>query len=70
MISREAVVQLIGSTKTTKGLEIQAQIDYRDYQKGREVGDKEFGGIAITRDKFHGEWNYTISPSVKIGILV
>ena len=27
LINREAVVQLIGSTKTTKGLEIQAQID-------------------------------------------
>lgn len=70
LISREAVVQLIGSTKTTKGLEIQAQIDYRDYQKGREVDDEDFDGIAITRDKFHGEWNYTISPIVKVKILL
>ena len=69
LISREAVVQLIGSTKTTKGLEIKAQIDYRDYQKGREVDDEDFDGIAITCDKFHGEWNYRISPAVKIGIL-
>jgi transposase len=69
LISREAVVQLIGSTKTTKGLEIQAQIDYRDYQKGREVDDEDFSEIAITRDQFHGEWNYTISPVVTINIL-
>ena len=69
LISREAVVQLIGSTKTIKGLEIQAQIDYRDYQKGREVDDEDFDEIAITRDKFRGEWNYTISPVVQVGIL-
>ena len=69
LISREVVVQLIGKTTTTKGLEIQAQIDYRDYQKGREVDDDDFDGIAITRDKFHGEWNYTISPVTTFSIL-
>ncbi len=70
LISREAVVQLIGSTTTTKGLKIQAQIDYRDYQKGREVDDEDFDGIGITRDKFHGEWNYTISPVIKVNVLL
>ena len=70
LISREVVIQLIGNTKTTKGLEIQAQIDYRDYQKGREVDDKDFAGIGITRDKFHGEWNYTISPVIKVNVLL
>lgn len=68
LISREAVVQLIGKTTTTKGLEIQAQIDYRDYQKGREVDDEDFDEIAISRDKFHGEWNYTISSLITVGI--
>lgn len=68
LISRETVVQLIGSTKTTKGLEIQAQIDYREYRKGREVDDEDFNEIAITRDTFHGEWNYVISPVIKVNI--
>ena len=27
-------------------MKIQAQIDYRDYQKGREVGDEDFDEIA------------------------
>ena len=62
LISYEVVVQLIGNTKTTKGLQIQAQIDYREYLKGVEVEDKDFNSIAITKDMFHGEWNYTISP--------
>lgn len=64
LITHETVVQLIGNTKTTKGLQIQAQIDYRDYQKGKEVDEKDFTGIVITRNQFHGEWNYVISPSV------
>jgi len=62
LISQETVVQLIGNTKTTKGLQIEAQIDYREYCKGKEVDDKDFAGIAITRNEFRGEWNYIISP--------
>jgi Rhodopirellula transposase DDE domain len=64
LISQEAVVQLIGSTTTTKGLQIQAQLDLREYFKGTEVADEDFNGIAITRNEFHGEWNYTISPVI------
>lgn len=70
LISREAVVQLIGNTKTTKGLEIQAQIDYRKYETGKEVADEDFNEIGIIRDKFHGEWNYIISPLIKVNILL
>jgi Rhodopirellula transposase DDE domain len=68
LISKEAIVQLIGSTKTTKGLEIQAQIDYREYRKGRKVDEEDFRSIGITPDKFHGEWNYIISPVIKVTI--
>ena len=69
LISQEAIVQLIGNTKTTKGLKIKAQIDFREYQKGRTVSSRDFREIAITPDQFHGEWNYTISPTVEINIL-
>jgi hypothetical protein len=68
LISQEAVVQLIGNTTTTKGLQIQAQLDLRTYLKGTEVADEDFNGIAITRNEFHGEWNYMISPVVVFGI--
>ncbi len=64
LISQEAVVQLIGSTKTTKGLQIQAQIDYREYSKGKEVDENDFAGIVISKNQFHGEWNYTIFPAI------
>jgi len=58
------VVQLIGNTRTTKGLQIQAQLDYREYCKGKKVDDEDFKGIAITKNKFRGEWNYTICPVI------
>jgi hypothetical protein len=68
LISKEAIVQLIGNTKTTKGLKIQAQIDYREYENGQEVSEEDFQSIGIVRDKFHGEWNYTISPIERVEI--
>jgi hypothetical protein len=27
------------------------------------VTDEEFAAIQISRDEFHGEWNYSITPS-------
>jgi hypothetical protein len=27
------------------------------------VSDEEIAAINITRDAFHGEWNYTIAPN-------
>jgi len=68
LISREAIVQLIGNTTTATGLKIKSQIDYRKYEKGREVDDRDFESIGIVLDKFHGEWNYRIEPMVSIGI--
>ena len=68
LISREAIVQLIGNTTTTKGLTIKSQIDYRQYEKGKEVSDRDFESIGIVVDTFHGEWNYRIEPMVRIGI--
>lgn len=68
LISREVVVQLIGNTKTTKGLQIEAQIDYRQYEKGREVDQEDFKNIGLVPAKFHGEWNYMIVPIVTVRI--
>ena len=68
LISREAIVQLIGNTTTTTGLKIESQIDYRRYEKGKEVSDQDFESIGIVLDKFHGEWNYRIEPMVRISV--
>jgi hypothetical protein len=63
LISHEVIVNLIASTRTAQGLAIQAEIDTSRYPKGRKVSDEELAGLNLTRDKFHGEWNYSISPN-------
>jgi hypothetical protein len=60
--SRAVVVNLIGQTTTREGLEVRAELDTGRYKKGIKVTDEELGVVRITRDEFHGEWNYTIAP--------
>jgi hypothetical protein len=62
LVSRAVIVNLIGHTTTRTGLEIQAELDTGTYKKGIKVTDDELAAVRITRDNFHGEWNYTISP--------
>ena len=62
LLSYETIVQLIGSTTTSKGLEIRCEIDQAAYVKGKKVSDADLDAILIERDEFHGEWNYTINP--------
>ena len=64
--SREIIVELISHTTTEKGLTIQAELDMNTYEKGRVVTKKEFAALALTREVFHGEWNYTLAPRDKV----
>ena len=63
LVSHQVIVQLIGSTTTDTGLQVCCEIDGNLYPKGIKVSDQEIQGLNITRNQFHGEWNYTISPS-------
>jgi len=65
LISHEVIVNLIAATTTQKGLKVRASIDSKLYPKGIKVTDEEFTAIRIQRDDFHGEWNYSIIPSIK-----
>lgn len=60
--SRAVVVNLIGNTTTTQGLRIRAELDENSYDKGIKVSDEHLAAVQIKPDKFHGEWNYEISP--------
>jgi hypothetical protein len=62
LVSHQVIVQLIGSTTTETGLAVCCELDANLYPKGIKVSDEEMQAINITRDEFHGEWNYTISP--------
>jgi hypothetical protein len=59
----ETIVKLISRTTTAKGLKVICRLDRRKYPTGRKVTDEEIKQVNLKQNKFHGEWNYTISPS-------
>ncbi len=65
LVSHEVMIELIANSTTTTGLRIHAELDSGSYPTGFKVSDDVFEGLQIQRDEFHGEWNYTIVPSVK-----
>lgn len=62
LLSRQIVVQLIGSVTTEQGLRVRSELDENLYDAGIKVSDEELAAIRIERDEFHGEWNYRIRP--------
>ena len=60
LLSRQIVVNLIGSVSTAQGLRVRAEIDAKTYAAGIKVTDEELATVSIERDEFHGEWNYRI----------
>ena len=63
LVSYETVVQLIGSTRSKRGLTIRCELDEGKYETGVQVTDAELDAVRIERSEFHGEWNYTIFPT-------
>ena len=57
------VVNLISHVGTSKGLSIRAELDEADYPTGKTVSDEQLANLRIAREAFHGEWNYSFSPS-------
>ncbi len=62
--SYRTIVELIAATTTSKGLRIRAERDEGYYETGTKVSDAELAALPLTRHEFHGDWNYTLSPSV------
>ncbi len=63
LISHEVIINLISNTTTSTGLKVYAQLDDREYEKGIKVSDEQLATINISRNPFHGDWNYTMAPS-------
>ena len=61
----ETVVRLIAGTTTAKGLTVTCRLDRRRYPIGRRVSDEAFATVNLTRNAFHGEWNYSIHPRTR-----
>jgi len=62
--SLEVILSLIGATTTSTGLKLYAQLDQGTYERGLEITDDQLATVNITRHTFHGDWNYTVNPSI------
>ena len=60
--SYEAIVELIGSTKTKSGLKVKAKLDKREYRKGKKISNEIFSEVNIVKNKILPKWNYSIQP--------
>jgi hypothetical protein len=62
LVSHQAIVNLIASTTTRTGLIVKAALDTNHYETSVKVPDEELACLNLTRDEFHGDWNYKLSP--------
>jgi hypothetical protein len=60
--SLETIVNLIGATTTSTGLEVYARLDEGAYPDKIRVPDDVIAAVNLHGDAFHPEWNYTIKP--------
>ena len=64
LLNVQLVIDLIAATTTLKGLKVKSKLDSNLYEKGQKISDEELANLRITKDMFHGEWNYKISPII------
>ena len=62
LISHEVIVNLIAGTTTAAGPSVHSEPDTGTYVAGGKVSDREIAEINLRRDRFHGDWNYTLHP--------
>ena len=65
LISHEVIVNLIANTTTQAGLRIRAELDRGTYPTGIKISNAELAALNLKPDKFHGDWNYTVTPTRK-----
>jgi hypothetical protein len=64
LVSRSVIVNLIAHTTTRTGLNIESKLDDNAYPTGIEINDEQLAALNIKPHKFHGNWNYTLSPII------
>ena len=59
----ETVVELIGNTRTTAGLQVRSQLDPGTYPTGVIFSKEEMNALNLVKHPFQGEWNYELRPN-------
>ena len=62
LASLAVIVNLIAATRTRAGLRVRCELDPGRYPAGEKITDAQLSSINIERERFHGDWNYTIRP--------
>ena len=62
LISHEVIIDLIAATTTATGLTVKSKLDTNLYPAGLKVSDQQMAELQLRRDKFHGDWNYSLLP--------
>jgi hypothetical protein len=62
LASLAVIVNLIAATRTRSGLRVRCELDPGRYPAGEKITDAQLSSINIERERFHGDWNYTIRP--------
>ena len=65
LIDIETVVNLISSTKTSKGLKVRCMVDTRSYELKQKITDEQANSINLQECDPFGNWNYIIRPNNK-----
>jgi hypothetical protein len=60
LTSHEVIVETIAATTTRTGLTVEAELDTGTYDTGTTVTDAQIDALAMSRHRFHGDWNYTL----------
>jgi hypothetical protein len=62
LTSYEVIVSLIANARTATGLRVVAEHDKSPFPLGRSASKRDLAALALERNVFHGEWNYTLKP--------
>jgi hypothetical protein len=67
LTSHQVIVNTIAATTTSTGLRVHAELDTNEYPTGIKIPNQQMTDLetsgALTRHNWHGEWNYTLTPT-------
>ena len=70
LIDVQTAIDLIGSTRTSTGLDVICVRDDTEYQLAQKVTDEDFDSINITKLPPFGFWNYRIISRVNRHVII
>ena len=65
LVNHQTVVSLIASTTTQTGLIVKAALDTHRYDTAVKVTEEQLSRLRLTPHRFHGDWNYRLTPRKK-----